>query len=121
MDWFIARNGKVEGPLTFDAVVDAARSGAFGPNDQVWEPGADTWQLADEALTLWVAVETPQLHRSRTWSKLVTWMQAAAVTMIVSGSALLLSFTILNSIEREHPRPAKRDCALGDYLQSKCR
>ena len=47
MEWFVARNGKPVGPLTFDALVDAARRGQLNQEDYVWQPGADTWERAD--------------------------------------------------------------------------
>ena len=121
MDWFIARNGKVEGPLTLQALVDAERLGRLGPEDYVWEPGAEAWQRADDVAALWVALlEAPPLHRKRTIRiKWATW-QHALVAVIVAGSALLVSFTIIGSIESGHPRPMKRDCSLGDYRQGRC-
>jgi hypothetical protein len=123
MDWFIARNGKVDGPLTLEALVDAVRLRQLGPEDYIWQPGADSWQRADDVPELWLPpLEPPPVDRKRaTWSKRATWLQAAAVALIVSGSALLVSFTIMGSMDTKQPRPTKLDCSLGDYLQSKCR
>jgi hypothetical protein len=119
VDWFVARNGKVVGPLTFEAVADAARRGELGGNDRVWEPDADRWRPADEVPALWTALEPTPFWA--TWGRRATWLRAAAGALIVSGSALLVSLTILASTATEAPRPLKRDCALADYLQGKCR
>jgi len=121
MEWFIARNGKVEGPLTLEALVDAKRLGRLGQEDHVWEPGAEAWQPANDVAALWAAsLEPPSLDRKRTIrSKRSAWLQGL-VALIVSGSALLISFTIIGSIERKHPRPMKRDCSLEDYRQGWC-
>jgi hypothetical protein len=123
MDWFIARNGKVDGPLTLEALVDAVRLRQLGLEDHIWQPGADRWQRADDVPELWLPpLEPPPLDRKRTaWSKRATWLQAAAVALIVSGSALLVSFTIMGSIDTKQPRPAKLDCSLEGYLQGRCR
>jgi hypothetical protein len=121
MDWFIARNGKPQGPLTFEAMIDAAESGEFGRDDYVWQPGADTWQRADDVAALWMPILEPLPPARRRASKRAVWLQAAVVALIVSGSALVVSFTILGSADREHPRPIKLNCSLGDYLRGYCR
>ena len=121
MDWFIARDGKLQGPLTFEAMVDAANSGEFGRDDYVWQPGAETWQRADDVAALWLPHLEPLPPTRRRTRNRAIWLQGAVVALIVSGSALAVSFTILGSVDREDPRPLKRDCSLGDYLRGKCR
>jgi hypothetical protein len=119
VDWFVACNGKVVGPLTLEAVADAARRGELGGEDRVWEPGVDQWRPADEVPALWTALEPAPFWAN--WRTRAPWLRAAGVALIVSGSALLVSLTILASTATEAPRPLKRDCALADYLQGKCR
>jgi uncharacterized protein DUF4339 len=121
MDWFIARNGKPHGPLTFEALVDAANRGQLGRDDYVWQPGAQTWQRADDVAALWAPPLEPLPPARRRTSKRAIWLQGVVVALIVSGSALVVSFTILGSVDREQPRPMKRDCPLGDHLQGRCR
>jgi hypothetical protein len=123
MDWFIARNGKVEGPLTFEAVLDAARFGELGSDAQVWQPGADAWQRADEVAGLWADPLEPPTFQERiaAWSSRATWQHAAVVALMVSASALLVSLAVVGPAEKKEPRPLKLDCSLAHYLEGKCR
>jgi hypothetical protein len=123
VDWFIARNGKVEGPLTREAVVDAARFGELGRDAQVWQPGADTWQCADDVVALWADPLEPPTFQERVAAggSRATWQHAAAVALMVSASALLLVSAVVGPAERKEPRSPKLDCSLAHYLEGKCR
>ena len=119
MDWFIARNGKPVGPLTGDALVEAAQRGQLSQDDYVWQPGGDTWVRAADLLALWAAPTGPPAHVPK---KRAPWFGPALVGLAVSGTALLIFFTSLSRIDADgHARPIKRDCAFNDYLQGRCR
>ncbi len=44
--WFIAVDGNSVGPLGENELIDALRSGTYGPEHQVWSEGMDGWQAA---------------------------------------------------------------------------
>ena len=119
MDWFIARNGKPVGPLTFDALAEAAQRGQLNQEDYVWQPGADTWARATDVPVLWAPPlrPPPLVRKNRT-----PWFRPALVGLAVSGTALLIVFASLsrNDVD-DHARTIKRDCAFNDYLQGRCR
>ena len=117
MDWFIARSGKVEGPLTFEAMVDAANSGRLGRDDPVWQPGAEVWQRAGDVALLWSPPEKPPPPPSTAKRP---WLPAA-VALIICGAVLLIFLPNLIWAEPDPPRPIKRDCAFNDYLSGRCR
>ena len=37
--WYYAKGGERRGPMPWSEFRDAARAGAFGPDDLVWTPG----------------------------------------------------------------------------------
>jgi len=115
MDWFVARNGKPDGPLTFQGVVDAARKGELGDDDYVWQPGAERWERAGDVPALWVPPPKPLAFLK------LSWRRAAGVVLVISGATLLVMLPSLMRVEADHPRSIKRDCALGDYLKGRCR
>jgi hypothetical protein len=53
MEWFVARNGQRMGPLTFDAMVDAAKRGQLAVDDYVWTPGMPEWKPAGSIAAFW--------------------------------------------------------------------
>ena len=112
MDWFIARNGKPQGPLTFQAMLDAVRRGELGPDDYVWQPGSDFWKRADDIVTL-----SPVPPPRRT----LPWRWAAVVGLVVSGAAMLVLLPSFVWVESDPPRASKRDCPFNDYVQGRCR
>jgi GYF domain 2 len=117
MDWFIARSARTEGPLTFEAMVEAANSGRLGRDDLVWQPGTETWQRAGEVASLWCSPDKPPpppISAKRPWLP-------AAVALIICGVALLIILPSLLGAEPDQPRPIKRDCAFSDYLKARCR
>jgi hypothetical protein len=80
MDWFIARNGRAVGPLTFEALVDAALLGHLDGADYVWHSGAKAWQRADEVAALWAPpIEPPPPPRRRT--NRITWLQVSRLSL----------------------------------------
>jgi hypothetical protein len=117
MDWFIARSAKTEGPLTFEAMVDAAGSGQLGQDDSIWQPGAETWQRAGDVASLWPPSDNPPPPRSTAKRP---WLPAA-VALIICGTALLIFLPNLIWAEPDPPRSIKRDCAFNDYLKGRCR
>jgi GYF domain 2 len=124
VDWFVTQNGKVVGPLSLEGVIEVARRGDLARDDCVWDPSADKWQLADHVSELWLAdLETSHLERGRppSWGRRAAWLRAAAAALIVAGSALVLSVTMLGSSEDQRPPSAKLSCSLEAYLQGKCR
>jgi len=44
--WFIAVDGNSVGPLGENELIEAFRSGAYGPEHQVWSEGMDGWKAA---------------------------------------------------------------------------
>jgi uncharacterized protein DUF4339 len=134
MDWFIARNGKPVGPLTFDALVDAARRGQLNQEDYVWQPGGETWERADSVAALWdhpprlpLATHTSALvhKKRRPWLRIVALALAISGALLASGVAGIevseLMFSTKQSLmDAGHARPIKRDCALNEYLQGRC-
>ena len=133
MEWFVARNGKPVGPLTFDALVDAARRGQLNQEDYVWQPGADTWERADSLPALW---DPPPLRLASQASVLLRrmrrhWLGIGGLALAVSGALLasgvagigvseLMFGTRQRQMDAGHARPIKRNCALNDYLQGRC-
>lgn len=53
MEWYVARDGKTIGPMTFIDLVSAARSGQLGTNDLVWRAGMKDWTPAITVSGLW--------------------------------------------------------------------
>jgi hypothetical protein len=119
----LATNGRVIGPLTFEALVESARDGQVGPEDCVWRPEAETWERADSVAELWAPSHSPP----RTFP----WRRAIVAGMAVSGALLAAivgtavgDFPFVAGQYRhaaDHARPIKRNCALDDYLAGKCR
>ena len=118
MDWFIARNGKPAGPLTFEEMLAAARHGQLSSEDSVWQPGAERWEPAANVAALWA----PRQKLPRFRMKRTPWIGPALVGLVVSGTALLIFLTSLSRTEvADGARTIKKDCALNDYLQGQCR
>jgi hypothetical protein len=124
MEWYLGRGGRAIGPVTFEALVGAARRGRLGRNDYVWQPGADRWERADDIPALWVPpLEPPPLirQRRRFWITRTPWLQAAVAGLVICCAALLVTFSSLSRIDPNHARPIKKSCAFEDYLQGRCR
>ena len=124
MRWYLARDQKVVGPVTFEALLDAARQGRLKRTDHVWQSGSDGWERVDSLPALWES--TPR----------VRWRILAMVLLMVAVAAILASRisgkgvselagewrTIMNSrIASESARPPKKDCAFGEFIEGKCR
>ena len=51
--WYYAKGGERRGPMPWSEFRDAARAGAFGPDDLVWTPGYGAeWRKASTLETL---------------------------------------------------------------------
>lgn len=46
--WYVERQGRAEGPLSQEAVLEQLRSGRITPRTQIWRSGDPSWQAADE-------------------------------------------------------------------------
>ena len=121
MEWFIARNGKPVGPLTFDALVDAARRGQLNQEDYVWQPGADTWERADSVPRLWELWDTPAPQSALVRKMRRHWLGIAILGLVVVVALAATTFSTIQSWgDSDYPRPIKRDCAFNDYLRGRC-
>jgi hypothetical protein len=131
MDWFIAHQGKPVGPLSFDALLRAARRGEVKPQDYIWRPGGDAWERADSITALWAPppsllnqVSTLLLAKPR------NWVGIGLVGLAIFGAVVAARFVTIDVTDQpsganwrssDPPRPIKRNCAFGDYLQGQCR
>ena len=53
MEWYVARNGTTVGPVTFDQLADAARTGRLNRDDLVWNDNMESWVPAATVPDLW--------------------------------------------------------------------
>jgi hypothetical protein len=123
--WYVARDQKVVGPLSFDALLDAARQGRLKRTDHVWQSGTENWERADSLPALWDSA--PRLR----WRLLGIVLLAVAIGAVVASrmsgkgvSELAGEWrSIMNSrIAAENAaRPPKKDCAFGEFIEGKCR
>lgn len=59
-EWFYARGGQQNGPVTFDQLKELARSGGLTAKDLVWTSTMKDWQSADQVEGLFNAVTPVQ-------------------------------------------------------------
>ena len=50
--WYLYKNGKQSGPLSWDQLVEQGRSGIIGPSDMVWAEGMGNWARAGQTAGL---------------------------------------------------------------------
>jgi hypothetical protein len=134
VEWYVGRGGRAFGPMTFATLADAARCGELRREDYVWQTGAETWEPATCVAALWdppplpSATDTSAFIRKkrRRWLRIVVLGLAVSGALVATGvagidvSELMLG-TKQGRIDADHARPIKRDCALNEYLQGKCR
>lgn len=46
--WYLYKNGKQIGPLSWKKLVEQKRTGIIGPSDMVWTEGMENWARADQ-------------------------------------------------------------------------
>lgn len=61
-DWYVARDGQVTGPFSFDELLSQARNGGLSPSDLVWPAEGSAWKAANEVPGLWLPPELPAVN-----------------------------------------------------------
>ena len=132
MEWYLGRDGQAVGPMTFEMLSDVARRGELDADDYVWHPRAGTWKRADSVAALWGL--PPALRNAKPRRSLlpiivvalcafciVLGLAAFGILLVtkVTGNGVSALLTFESKIDAG--RPTKRNCALSDYLQGKCR
>jgi hypothetical protein len=124
VQWYVARDQKVVGPMSFDALLDAVRQGRLKRTDHVWQSGTENWERVDSLPALWDSAP-----RAR-WRLLGVVLLAVAIGAILASRMSGKSVselaggwrTIMNSrMAGENARPPKKDCAFGEFVEGKCR
>ncbi len=58
-EWYILKDGKQEGPMSWDQLMEIARSGLLGPKDFVWTSEFKDWVPAEKVQGLMLAPPPP--------------------------------------------------------------
>lgn len=58
-EWYVYKDGRQQGPLTWEQLWQQAQSGAVQPGDQVWKQGMAGWTRADQVQGLMPAAPAP--------------------------------------------------------------
>lgn len=97
-EWFYARAGQQNGPVTFEQLVELARSGGLTGNDQVWNASMQNWTPAGQVHGLFDTSAMPDLPAGNpanpyaapqsSWSGYIP-TSGVALTEIPPGSELI--------------------------------
>jgi hypothetical protein len=119
VEWYLARHGsrgRIIGPTTFEALVEAVDRGEIAGADGVWQPGADRWERADDT-ALWLPTSEPApLPRWR-----LPWWRAAAIALAIFGGALPILRPKLARVEPDNKPVIYIGCTFNDHVNGRCR
>jgi len=104
-EWFYAKAGKREGPVSLDDLKQLVQQGQLGLSDHVWTQGMQKWVPASSVEGLSALHDSPSTdvgkvgsdNRGELLATVPTWIKSHPLLSL--GTLAVLSFSISNSVE----------------------